>query len=70
MAQLKPLNESIFENLWTVEETAKYLRVSNKTIYDWVHKRQIPFLKLKRLLRFSPNEIAKWLSNGGHNGDG
>ncbi len=55
-----------FEILWTVEETAKYLRVSNKTIYDWVHKRQIPFLKLKRLLRFSPNEIAKWLSNGGH----
>lgn len=56
-----------FENFWTVTETAEFLNVSPKTIYDWVHKREIPFHKLKRLLRFRRSEIEKWLAgNGGH----
>ncbi len=59
-----------FENFWTVTETAEFLNVSPKTIYDWVHKREIPFHKLKRLLRFRRSEIEKWLTgNGGHGVD-
>ena len=57
------------ENLWNVTETAEYLSVSPKTVYDWVHKREIPYVKAKRLLRFQPTEIANWLQNGGHNGN-
>ncbi len=52
----------LLEKLWTVEDLAGYLKVSVKTIYDWVHKRSIPFIKVKRLLRFRPSEIEKWLS--------
>lgn len=59
----------LFENLWTVTDTAEYLKVSEKTIYDWVYKRQIPFHKCNRLLRFRPSEIAKWFSKGGHYGN-
>lgn len=60
----------LFENLWNVMDTAAFLSVSEKTIYDWVHKREIPFVKVKRLLRFRPTEIAKWLQkNGGQNGN-
>ncbi len=66
---MKSENRSLFENLWTVTETAEFLRVSEKTIYDWVYRREIPFIKLKRLLRFRPTEIAKWLQIGGHNGN-
>ena len=62
-------SNSIFENLWTVIETANFLNVSDKTIYDWVHKRQIPFLKVNRLLRFRPSEVAEWLQTGGHYGN-
>ena len=70
----KPLRESIlkdklFENLWTVIETAQYLHVSHKTVYDWVYKHQIPFHKVNRLVRFKPCEIEVWLSKGGHYGD-
>lgn len=58
-----------FQNLWTVTDTANFLKVSKKTVYDWVHKRQIPFIKVRRLLRFKPEEIAKWLHTGGHYGN-
>ena len=53
---------SVFENLWTVEDLAEYLQVEKKTIYDWVHKREIPFLKVHRLVRFRPKEVKAWLS--------
>ncbi len=62
-------NQTLFENLWTVTDTAEFLKVSEKTVYDWVHKKQVPFVKINRLLRFQPGEIKKWLQNGGHYGD-
>jgi len=55
----------LFEKLWTVEELSEFLQVSDKTIYDWVHKKSIPYQKINRLLRFRPSEIEKWLSNQG-----
>ncbi len=64
---MRKQKQVFFENFWTVTETAHFLKVSPKTIYDWVHKREIPFHKIKRLLRFKPSEIEKWLAeNGGH----
>ena len=61
----------VFENLWTVTDLAQYLRVSEKTVYDWVHKREVPFQKVNRLVRFKPSEIEKWLNSKGesHYGD-
>jgi len=63
----KPL---VFEKLWTVTDVAEYLRVSEKTVYDWVHKRQIPFRKVRRLLRFKPSQIERWLlERSNHDGN-
>lgn len=60
----------VFENLWTVADLAEYLRVSKQTIYDWVHKREIPFHKVNRLVRFRPSQIEKWLlERSNHDGD-
>ncbi|MEK6706544.1 MAG: helix-turn-helix domain-containing protein [Bdellovibrionota bacterium] len=60
-------NNQIFDNrLWTVTDVADYLQVSEKTVYDWVHRRVIPFIKVNnRLLRFESVEIKKWLSHKG-----
>lgn len=55
-------NPMFFENFWTVEDLAEHLKVSEKTVYDWVHKREVPFVKVRRLLRFKPSEIDRWLS--------
>jgi len=44
-----------------IDQLAQKINVKPKTIYDWVHRRQIPYLKLGRLLRFDPIEIDKWI---------
>ena len=48
--------------LMKVAQVSEMIDVKEKTIYDWVHKRQIPHLKLGRLVRFDRSEIESWLS--------
>lgn len=56
----------LLENqLLTIKQLSKYLSVSVPTIRDWVYKRQIPFAKLGRLVRFDPLDIRKWLNERG-----
>lgn len=45
--------------LLTVEEIAELFQTSTSTIYRWVHKREIPFVKLGGKLRFSQDEIQE-----------
>jgi putative molybdopterin biosynthesis protein len=44
----------------TVEEVADLLRVSPRSIYDWVSQRQIPFHKAGRRTIFLLDEIMAW----------
>lgn len=46
----------------TVEEVAELLRVSPRSIYDWVSQRQIPFHKAGRRTIFLLDEILAWTS--------
>ena len=43
--------------LLTVDEVAELFKTSKSTIYRWVHKREIPFVKLGGKLRFAENDI-------------
>lgn len=62
--QSKP--NTLFDNpLWDVKEAALKLSVSQKTLRDWIYKKQIPFKKLGNLVRFVPSEIQKWIEKGG-----
>lgn len=47
--------------LMTIEELSAYINVKVKTLYDWTYKKQIPYLKLGRLVRFDQEEIEKWM---------
>lgn len=47
--------------LLTVEEIAKLFQTSTSTIYRWVHKREIPFVKLGGKLRFSQDAIQEYI---------
>lgn len=59
----------LFDNqLFTIENLSKFLNVSPATIRDWIYKRQIPFKKLGRLIRFDPLDIQKWLNERSHYG--
>ena len=44
----------------TVEECAKFLRVSRKTIYAMISERRIPFRKVGRRVLFLEDEILRW----------
>ncbi|MBU4311796.1 MAG: helix-turn-helix domain-containing protein [Candidatus Omnitrophica bacterium] len=42
-------------------ELAQYLSISIQTVYLWTSTKQIPFLKLSRLIRFDKDEIDLWM---------
>uniref|UniRef100_A0A7V3RH52 DNA-binding protein n=1 Tax=candidate division WOR-3 bacterium TaxID=2052148 RepID=A0A7V3RH52_UNCW3 len=44
-----------------IQTLSALLSVKTKTIYDWVHKAYIPYIKVGRLIRFDENEIKQWL---------
>ena len=58
-------------DIMTIEEVADYLRVSERTVYDWASKGKIPCGKLGTTWRFKRVDIEEWvdhhLSAGGKN---
>jgi len=53
------------ETYLTIEELAEHLKVAEQTIRRWVLNREIPFYKIKKVIRFRLSEIEKWIDNGG-----
>lgn len=51
------------KNLYNIEETSKFLRISVSTLYRWVHKKEIPFVKLGGRLLFNEDEIELFVKN-------
>ena len=47
----------------TIEEVAKYMRVSERTVYDWAQKGEIPSGKIGTVWRFKKSEIEKWVND-------
>lgn len=48
--------------IMTLEEVAQYLRVSERTVYDWAQKGEIPCGKLGTSWRFKRSDVATWLN--------
>ncbi|GHV90728.1 PTS fructose transporter subunit IIA [Spirochaetia bacterium] len=53
----------IDDDILTIEEVAKYLRVSERTVYDWAQKGDIPSGKIGTVWRFKKSEIEKWVND-------
>ena len=51
------------EAILTIEEVAKYLRVSERTVYDWAQKGEIPSGKIGTVWRFKKAEIEQWVND-------
>ena len=47
--------------IMTIEEVATYLRVSERTVYDWAQKSQLPCGKLGTTWRFKRADIENWV---------
>ena len=50
------------DDILTIEEVAKYLRVSDRTVYDWAQKGEIPAGKIGTVWRFKKTEIENWVN--------
>ena len=50
------------DDILTIEEVAKYLRVSERTVYDWAQKGEIPAGKIGTVWRFKKQEIENWVN--------
>ena len=53
----------IEEEILTIDEVAKYLRVSERTVYDWAQKGEIPSGKIGTVWRFKKTDIEQWVNN-------
>jgi excisionase family DNA binding protein len=64
LKELKPLLERQTVHtgpLFTVKTLAKYLEVSDQWVYERVHLKEIPYLKVGKFPRFKKSDIDKWL---------
>lgn len=53
----------INSGLMTIEDLAEYLKVTRRTIYDWVKHNKIPAIKLIGQWRFKKDQIDAWIEN-------
>jgi excisionase family DNA binding protein len=57
------------EILLTMRELAKALKLTEQTIQRYVLRKEIPYHKIMRAVRFRPSEINQWIDNGGLSGE-
>ena len=51
------------DKILTIEEVAAYLRVSERTVYDWASKGELPGGKIGTSWRFRREDIEKWVND-------
>jgi excisionase family DNA binding protein len=49
------------EDLISAEEAARALGVKVRTVYSWVDRGRIPFVKVGAALRFRPSALENWI---------
>lgn len=49
------------DELLTIEELARYLKISKHTLYKMVEKGKLPALKIANQWRFKKGDINKWV---------
>ena len=49
--------------IMTIEEVAAYLRVSERTVYDWAQKGDLPGGKLGTTWRFKRQDVEDWVNS-------
>ena len=53
------------ETYLTIDEMAGYLKLAEQTIRRWVMNQEIPYHKIKKVIRFRVSDIERWIDKGG-----
>ncbi len=57
---------STIPQLLTIDQLAERLGITERHVRRLVAEKRVPYLKVGRLVRFDPSEIAKWLRDSAH----
>jgi excisionase family DNA binding protein len=49
------------EEIYTIPEVAKYLKLSKSKVYDLVKRERITFIKIGRNVRIKESDLDDWL---------
>jgi len=52
----------IDDDILTLGEVAKYLKVSERTVYEWAQKGEVPAGKIGTVWRFKKSELEEWVN--------
>jgi len=56
------VDEVLPDEILTLDEVAKYLKVSERTVYDWAQRGEIPAGKIGTVWRFKKSELEQWVN--------
>jgi len=48
---------------WDVKKLSEYLSIKPSTLYGWVSRNHIPFVRIHGLIRFNQQEIGQWIES-------
>lgn len=57
-------NEKSEQELLSIDEAAKLIKLTKPTIYGLVHKNKIPYSKKGKRLYFKRSELLEWIESG------
>jgi PTS system nitrogen regulatory IIA component len=63
MGDKQKVEEMIESELMTIEDLAQYLKVTRRTIYEWLRHNKIPAIKLVGQWRFKKDRIDAWIDS-------
>ena len=49
--------------LMTIDDLAQYLKVTRRTIYEWLKHNKVPAVKIVGQWRFKKDKIDAWIEN-------
>jgi excisionase family DNA binding protein len=52
---------TLFEKLWTIEQTAEVLNVSTSWLYKAARAAKLPSVRIGAAVRFEPQALREWL---------
>ena len=62
--QLEQVSIGQTEQLLTIQQAAELLSLSVPTLYGYVHRAEIPYMKKSKRLYFSKKELFAWVKTG------
>ncbi len=63
--QIDDYDDSFFEILMKIDEVARFLNVSEKTIRRLAIRGEIPTTRIRKSYRFIRSDIVRWAKSGG-----